>query len=84
MESDFIFLLFFNYIYLYCLLNIYLSFYRILKILIAKKVTIMESLNLISIWKSQEFLALEILMSLVIGKIEVIDILILQGWLVMS
>ena len=44
----------------------------------AKKVTIMESVNLISIWKSQEFSALEILMSLVIGKIEVIDLVILQ------
>ena len=65
MESIFIFLLFLiTYIYI-----VYL---------IAKKVTIMESLNLIYIWKSQEFPALEILMSSVIGKIEVIDLVILQ------
>ena len=65
MESIFIFLLF-------------LITYIDIVYLIAKKVTIMESLNLIYIWKSQEFPALEILMSSVIGKIEVIDLVILQ------
>ena len=55
-----------------------MSFVRILKRLIAKKLTMMESLNLISIWKSQEFFSQEILMCWVIGKIEAIDLMILQ------
>ena len=60
-----------------------MSFVRILKSLITKKLTIMESLNLISIWKSQEFLSHKILMCWVIGKIKAIDFVILQEWHVM-